>query len=99
MTRTHCLPKRNQDSIHFLALGSVNTFEVHIQELINQIPLDGSTVGLQPLLFRLTLDSATEFLFGESVNSMPAPEGSEQQVFASAFDYAQSQTLSRQSPT
>lgn len=76
----------------------MNTFEVHIKELISQIPRDGSTVDLQPLFFRLTLDSATEFLFGESANSMLAPQGSEQQIFASAFDYAQGQILYRRSP-
>lgn len=79
-------------------IQDLNNFEVHIQKLINQIPRDGSTVDLQPLFFRLTLDSATEFLFGESVNSILAPSGSEQQIFASAFDYAQSQLLYRRSP-
>jgi len=66
-------------------------FENHIQELISRIPRDGSTVDLQPLFFGLTLDSATEFLFGESVHSLLAAEGSPPQKFAVAFDYAQSQ--------
>lgn len=55
-----------------------------------KIPKDGSTVDLQPLFFQLTLDSATEFLFGESVHSLTAAEGSEQDNFGKAFDYAQS---------
>jgi len=57
--------------------------------MISKIPRDGSTVDLQTLFFQLTLDSATEFLFGESVNSLLSPEGSEQQRFGQAFDAAQ----------
>ena len=47
--------------------------EVHVQHMIKALGLNswGWTVqvDLQPLFFRLTLDSATEFLFGKSVNS------------------------------
>lgn len=47
--------------------------EVHVQNLLRHLTTDDSgwteKVDLQPLLFRLTLDSATEFLFGESVFS------------------------------
>ena len=47
--------------------------EKHVQDLLKHMPTksDGWTdgVNLQPLFFRLTLDSATEFLFGESVHS------------------------------
>jgi cytochrome P450 len=57
--------------------------------MIGKIPRDGSTVDLQTLFFQLTFDSATEFLFGESVDILRSPEGSEQQLFAAAFDYAQ----------
>ncbi len=42
--------------------------EVHIRHLVQAIPKDGSTFNLQDLFFRLTIDSATEFLFGESTN-------------------------------
>jgi len=70
-------------------VADLETFETHIQELITKIPRDGSTVDLQTLFFRLTLDSATEFLFGESVNSLSAIEGSEQERFGTAFDFAQ----------
>ncbi len=44
--------------------------EVHIGHLVQAIPKDGSTFNLQDLFFRLTIDSATEFLFGESTNSL-----------------------------
>jgi cytochrome P450 len=43
----------------------------------------------------LTFDSATEFLFGESVDILRSPEGSEQQNFAAAFDYGQVQVSAR----
>nr|WOL36631.1 cytochrome P450 [Pseudogymnoascus verrucosus] len=69
-------------------LASLETF---IQNMIKKIPRDGATVDLQPLLFQLTLDSSTDFLFGESVNILLSPEGSEQQLFAAAFDYARTQ--------
>lgn len=37
---------------------------------MSHIPTDGSAFDIQELFFRLTLDSSTEFLFGESVNSL-----------------------------
>jgi cytochrome P450 len=43
----------------------------------------------------LTFDSATEFLFGESVDILRSPEGSEQQNFAAAFDYGQVEVNAR----
>ena len=43
----------------------------------------------------MTLDSATEFLFGESLHSLISPESSEQQKFGAAFDLAQSKLAIR----
>lgn len=76
-------------------VADLETFEPHIQHLIDRIPRDGSTVDLQTLFFHLTFDSATEFLFGESVNILQSPEGSDQVLFAQAFDFAQAETNSR----
>ena len=76
-------------------VADLDTFENHISHLISIIPKDGSTVDLQTLFFRLTLDSATEFLFGESVNSLGSLEGSDQHRFGTAFDFAQSQVGNR----
>jgi len=68
---------------------------------------DGWTakVDLSPLFFRLTLDSSSEFLFGESVNSqlaeLPESLGNTIQarpghrLFATAFDKAQSHLARR----
>jgi cytochrome P450 len=63
--------------------------------LFAKIPNDNSTVDLQTLFFQLTLDSATEFLFGESVDVLRSPAGSEQQLFGLAFDYAQTELTQR----
>lgn len=71
-------------------VADLDTFEPHIQALIAKIPRDGSTVDLQTLFFQLTLDSATEFLFGESVNSLSSPDDSPQHEFGKNFDFAQS---------
>ena len=50
--------------------------EHHVQDMMQHLPTDASgwtgKVDLSPLFFRLTLDSATEFLFGESVGSQLA---------------------------
>jgi cytochrome P450 len=46
-------------------------------------------VDLQPLFFRLTLDTTTSFLFGESIRCLKQPEDAGEQTFASAFNLAQ----------
>ncbi|PVH72470.1 cytochrome P450 [Cadophora sp. DSE1049] len=51
-------------------VADVELYENHVAKLIQHIPRDGSPVDMQELFFRMTLDSATEFLFGESVNSL-----------------------------
>lgn len=69
-------------------VGDLATFESHIGHLIDAIPTDGSTVDLSDLFFDLTLDSATEFLFGESANSLLSRGGVPGDVsFAEAFTY------------
>ncbi|GFG07317.1 putative cytochrome P450 family protein [Aspergillus udagawae] len=56
-------------------ISDLDLEERHVQNLLCALPVchDGSRwtgpVDLQPLFFRLTLDSATEFLFGHSVDS------------------------------
>ncbi|KAH7401428.1 cytochrome P450 52A12 [Pyrenochaeta sp. MPI-SDFR-AT-0127] len=77
--------------------------ENHVQNMMRVIPVnrDGWTdvTNLQPLFFRLTIDSATEFLFGESVDSQlsslpdyessKAPMAVNERDFAISFDKAQ----------
>ena len=69
-------------------VGDLATFEAHVSQLVSAIPRDGSTVDLQDLFFRLTMDSATEFLFGESTNSL-APSNTSNTRFAEAFNRSQ----------
>ncbi|KAG5933405.1 hypothetical protein E4U53_001007 [Claviceps sorghi] len=77
-------PNFNRDQVADLA-----TFERLIPDLFALIPRDGkTTVDLQDIFFRYTIDSATDFLFGQSVGSLKnLPEG--EISFAEAFNYAQ----------
>ncbi|OAA76230.1 Cytochrome P450 [Akanthomyces lecanii RCEF 1005] len=54
-------------------VSNLHVEEIHVQHLLNRFEhgADGWTkeVNLAPLFFNLTLDSATEFLFGKSVNT------------------------------
>jgi cytochrome P450 len=76
--------------------------ERHLQNMLRALPThtDGWTdlVDLQPLNFRLTIDSSSEFLFGESLNSqlaaLPGGEVSgsrfeEDAAFVTAFELSQ----------
>lgn len=67
-------------------VGDVVTFEKHVAHLISKLPKDGRTINLADYFFRLTMDSATEFLFGESTNSLSqtSDEG-----FSGAFNRSQ----------
>ncbi len=66
-----------------------------VDDLLEAIPKGGSVVDLQPLFFRLTLDVTTEFLFGDSVQSLKAPKSAGEQTFASAFNTAQEYVAKR----
>ncbi|KAG9237693.1 cytochrome P450 [Amylocarpus encephaloides] len=70
-------------------VGDIETFEEHISKLLARIPRDGSTVDLQELFFELTLDSATDFLFGHSTNVLDRsdPNRKRGQRFGEAFAY------------
>jgi cytochrome P450 len=93
-------------------VANLEAFEVHFKKFLRLIPLDGSTIDLQPCLYRLVcydsshimspklltrslvttikfLDTSTEFLFGESMNSLSAETPIPTQQFLDAFHYAQ----------
>ncbi|KAL8725263.1 MAG: hypothetical protein Q9166_007465 [cf. Caloplaca sp. 2 TL-2023] len=71
-------------------IADLAIFETHVDHLIKAIPRDGSTVDLSELFFRLTIDSATEFLFGESTNCLAPGASSERaREFANAFNRSQ----------
>lgn len=66
----------------------LDVYERHVQHFLAHIPKDGSTIDLQELFFRMTMDTATEFLFGKSTNTLlqgNAHPGAER--FTDAFTY------------
>ena len=71
-------------------VGDVEMYRQHVDHLIQAIPRDGSMIDLQDLFFRLTIDSATEFLFGESTNCLAPGISTESSArFAQAFNRGQ----------
>lgn len=78
-------------------VADIEAFERHFQEMLPLIPRDGTTVDLQELFFRYTIDSATEFLFGRSVHSLrEAKSGATMDSnFAKAFNKAQDRASHR----
>ncbi|KAI5249695.1 cytochrome P450 [Aureobasidium subglaciale] len=76
-------------------ISSLDMFERHFSHLLALLPQDASTIDLQKLFFSMTLDSATEFLFGQSVGAQGAGQGSEADRSQTAFDYAQHQMPDR----
>ena len=51
-------------------IGDVEMFEKHVEHLIQAIPNDGSSFYLRDLFFQLSLDVATDLLFGQSTNTL-----------------------------
>lgn len=69
-------------------VADLDMFEEHVGHLIDSIPRDGSAVDLQDLFFALTIDSATEFLFGKSTNTLaPGLDTKSGSEFVKAFVY------------
>jgi len=69
-------------------VGDLSTLEVHVENLISAVPHDGSTVDLADLFLRYTADVTTDFMFGESISSLPQPESFEGDLMG-AFRNAQ----------
>ncbi|KAJ4419965.1 hypothetical protein N0V82_004680 [Gnomoniopsis sp. IMI 355080] len=75
-------------------VADLTTLERLIQNLFSLLPRDGTTeVDLSELFFRYTMDSATEFLFGKSVDTLT--EVQSEFDFAQAFQYAQNAIMTR----
>lgn len=73
-------------------VGDLETFETHVNHLIQAIPRDGSSFDIQALFFNLTIDSATEFLFGESTNCLvPGNSDASSYKFAEAWNRGQAE--------
>ncbi|KAB8069709.1 cytochrome P450 [Aspergillus leporis] len=86
-------------------VADLRLLEGLIQKLFVLLPRDSSTVDLQELFFLYTLDSATEFLFGQSfgmlkkrkstVESGTFKRSTGEPGFAEAFHYSQKAVLTR----
>ncbi|THC87040.1 hypothetical protein EYZ11_013514 [Aspergillus tanneri] len=75
-------------------VADLTSFENLIQDLFSLLPRDGKTVvDLQDLFFRYTIDSATEFLFGQSISTLKKTQS--ELGFAQAFHYAQKAIITR----
>ena len=73
------------DKVYRDRVSNLSQLDAKIEELINLIPQDGTTVDLQPLFFLYMIDSSTEYIFGASVNSLiPGPAGSAGKKFLAA---------------
>lgn len=74
-------------------VADLNNFEEHVNLMIDAIPKDGEmTVDLQELFYGLTIDTATEFLLGESTNVLlrtDTPESRANLNFAEAWHRSQ----------
>jgi cytochrome P450 len=81
-------------------VADLNLEEEHLQNMLKAMPVKNGwtdTVDLLPLFFRLTVDSSTEFLFGESVGTQlaalpgyaDAAEGEKNANFVTAFENSQ----------
>lgn len=66
-------------------LADLGIIDKHVQRLLDAIPNDGTTIDAQPLLQNLFLDASSEFLLGESLDSLSAPS-EVTKGFLNAFD-------------
>ena len=59
---------------HKQRISDLQIFEKHITTMISLLPKDGGTIDILDWWSRFTLDSSTEYLFGESVDSLINPK-------------------------
>ena len=76
-------------------VADISMLEEHVSKLLELIPKDGAKFDLQTLFFRLTLDSATHFLFGESLDSLDPNPAKETQEFGDSLAMAQDRLFFR----
>ncbi|ORY18743.1 cytochrome P450 [Clohesyomyces aquaticus] len=71
-------------------VSDVLVMEKYVKHFISKIPGDGTTIDLEPLIHRLTMDVALEFLFGRSTGeSDNATTDKDREKFITAFNYCQ----------
>ena len=75
---------------------NLDVFEDHVQALMAHFPSDmSSSVDLQPLFFKYTLDTTTAFLFGQSIDNLREARLAKSSAFAVNFDTAQDLVVKR----
>ncbi|MCJ1396235.1 hypothetical protein MMC18_009124 [Xylographa bjoerkii] len=67
-------------------VGDLATLEVHVQNLVKAIPYDGTAVDVAELFLRYTADVTTDFMFGESIQSLSQPESFHADLMAAFRD-------------
>ncbi|KAM0634179.1 hypothetical protein ACHAPW_002722 [Verticillium nonalfalfae] len=75
-------------------IADLACFKKHVNRFLDKIPKDGQRVELQDLLYRMTMDSATEFMFGHSTNTLTNPSA-EAVEFFKTFDYVNARSANR----
>ncbi|KAM7215549.1 Cytochrome P450 [Rhypophila decipiens] len=80
------------DVVHISNLEN-RSLATHVERLMQLIPRDGSAVDLMPLFRRLSLDTASEFIFGQSMDALGSPDSHKE--FLEAYFYAQRGTAVR----
>jgi cytochrome P450 len=81
--------KMLRPQLHHDQYEDLSVFQPAVDDLIDRLHSVKGVVDLQPLFFRLTLDTTTAFLFGESVRCLNDDDSVEERSFANAFDTAQ----------
>ncbi|KAL9107770.1 MAG: hypothetical protein Q9227_007392 [Pyrenula ochraceoflavens] len=69
-------------------LADVDTIGRHVDHLLEILPRDGSTIEAQDLLQRMFMDTASEFLLGESLNVLDPEPSAETKEFLETWDQA-----------
>lgn len=65
-------------------VSAIDQFEPYVQKLISCIPDDGSTVDLQELFHKFTMDTSTDFLTGSGTDCLGGDKAADK--FAVTFD-------------
>ncbi|KAF7895670.1 uncharacterized protein EAF01_009632 [Botrytis porri] len=69
-------------------VANLPAFESHFQKFLALVPTDGTKVNLKPPLNKLIFDTSTEFLFGESMNTLSPDTPFQTEECLATFDYA-----------
>lgn len=68
---------------------NLDHFREHVDNLLACLPQSGGVVDLQPLFFKLTLDTTTALLLGHSVESLKADNDADETNKAFARDWVE----------